>query len=461
MTSIGRAASPRRRFALILVLVLVLALALAAVGCGSETAGPSDAGAAGTTQPDRTVPRSTTENAPPTTRAVTTTSTSKRPLAEEMADRIEDASDVPICVEVPPSTPVEIPEGFFAPRTVQPGAQMAGASTLGAGDFTTVVGDDDLTVIQVPQDRSDLVTLIGDLDRTTGAFERRIALGRCRVASAETDGTHLWLLIAPQEGGVDKTYLVEVALATGATTWKARLGSLAWWQPDGDVVRVGVGGAHIGHSYPEGPPPPFGVETIEVGTGAVVASVDIQPMFPRALASDDGLWIRSQAYETSDRLASDDPFREIDLATGTKTRSFAPEPGQIPVIQDGAMWTLVPGGVERRPLDTTVPQVISVETGSDLAAELYVGPSGAWVVSVPVPDQLTVIISRIDTTTGVLQGSFSYTTYATTMDRSGAVGPVRPYLRVDAHGARAEALAAPYDGGGEPPARGWYEIVVP
>lgn len=446
---------PRRR---IRTLVVMIAIVVAGgVACASDpptSASAPTAAPAGSDRPPGT--------ATPSHPGSSTTSTTRPAPAHRDASsaRLGPQHDGPLCS---PTTPVEVSDGSFTPPTPQPGSAMGDAPSIGRLGFTTIA--DDLIMFGTPpidpssigNDEASSVVAVGDLDRERGVFDQRFALDRCPVIDARTDGTDLWLLART---GSDASILVEVDLETGRPRWKQPVEGLEWWVVDGDAVRLALGGAvDDGSSRTR---PPFGVETIEKGTGRSLASVDVQAERAEAMPSDSALWIRAAG-----RGHENEPFREVDLTSGALLRSVDPPRSidndavaAVPVIQDGAMWAAVRGGVERRPLDTLVPQTIGTPAYPDGYLRMVVGPGGVWTVGL-VDDALTVAVSRVDTTTATLQGSFTYTTYTATADRSGTEYPQMPQLAVDTHGARTRAPTVPDDGSGDVRPFAFFEIVIP
>lgn len=430
-------------------IVLVIMMAGGATSCGWDLPGTTSGRAP---DPSSTVPAATSEipsTSPPTS---TTTVTATAPPAAPV--RITQMPAY-LCA---PTTPIDLPDGSFTPRTWPPGAPLAGVPAIGTQQFQAVEGDDDLIRFGIPavdpnastrEDTTSVLT-VGHLDRATGAFEPLLTLERCAATAVRTDGTYVW--VVARTG--DASTLVEIDLRTGTSTWTATIRNLQWWSADGDALLLALGGASddgTSQRYP-----PFGIDTIEKGTGRSLASVDIQPEYAIAMPSDSALWIRSP-----ERGNEAGPFREIDPTTGAEQRSVTPSTTEVPVIQDGSMWAPVDEGVERRDLDTLDTEILDAPAGSASYTHLYLGASGAWAVDITDPASRTVTITRIDTDAGSIAGTYRYQTYAAVGDRSGTAHPILPQLEVDAIGARTWWPAAPYEGTGPQPPWAIFEIVIP
>ena len=431
-----------------LVLVIVMAAA-GATACGSDPTGTTSGSAPA---PSSTVPVGTSAitgtSRPTSSTSVATT----RPPAT--VGRIQQIPAYPCA----PTAPIVLPDGSFTPRTWPPGAPMAGLASMGTQQFQAVEGDDDLIWFGTPPVDPDAITgedgtsvlTIGELDRASGAFDPVLTLERCAATAVRSDGTYVWVVARSGDGST----LVEIDLRTGASTWTATMRNLQWWSTNGDVLQLALGGASDGGTARRDAP--FGIETIEKGTGRTIASIDIQPEHAIAMPSDSALWIRSSGSGNAEG-----PFREIDLTTGAELRSVTPSTTEVPVIQDGSMWTPLDEGVERRDLETLDAEILGAPAGSGSYVHLYLGASGAWAVDVTDPVARTVTITRIDTEAAVVAGTYTFPTYAAVGDRSGTAHPMLPQLQVDAVGARAWWPIAPYEGTGPQPPWAVFEIVIP
>lgn len=451
-------------------LMLVLVLAPLGAACSSDdlaavpTSGSTAPGASTTSaaRPPQTVAPSRPRAPEPSPATSRTSSTLPFVDVDEPTARIGDLSDIEICTAVAADDELELHPGQFEPRTTRPDAQMAGASSIGGRGFGSVRGDADLVMVDAPPgDRHTRpVVVVGYLDRVTGSFERRVGLDRCPAIDSLSDGTSLWVVALLAQGGTsEKYFLLELDLRTGTRTWARQIAEPPrWWQATDGRLELALGGDRDAIREPFDTIP-FGIDTVEAGTGRLVGSVEVQPVRPDAvMASDSSLWIRPLRADLGGG-----PYQEIDRATGATVRTVELPPRTSPVIHGGAIWSTNPDGIlERRPLDTLEPGVVAYGSSPIPGSQLFAGPSGVWLLSVSGPTRTTVTLTRIDPATATDRGSFSYESYSAVQDRSGASRAVLPTISVDAYGVHADEWTTRWDGTGEtPPARAVFEVVIP
>lgn len=460
-----RSGAAGRTAAVSLVLVALLGAACSSDDLAAVPTSGSTAPVASTTsvaRPPRTVAPSRPRASEPSPATSPTSSTLPFVHVDEPTARIGDLSDIEICTVADADDELELHPGQFEPRTFPPDAQMKGAARIAGRPFTSVRGDADLVIADVPPaDRHPRSMVMGYLDRETGSFKRRVGLDRCPVMGSLSDGTTLWVVGQLAQGGMSEKYvLVELDLRTGTRTWARQIAEPPrWWQVVGARLELALGGDRDAIREPFDTIP-FGIDTVETGTGRLVGSVDVQSVRPDdVMASDGSLWIRASRADLGGG-----PYQEIDRATGATIRTAELPPRTSSVIHGGAIWSTNPDGVlERRPLDTLEAGVVDYGSGPIPGSQLFAGSSGVWLLSVSGPTRTTVTLTRIDPATATDRGSFSYESYSAVQDRSGASRAVLPTISVDAYGVHTDEWTTRWDGNGDPPpaGRAVFEVVIP
>jgi hypothetical protein len=369
------------------------------------------------------------------------------PVSTAANGRLRSAG--PACPAIPPDEP--LPEGtdptaFFVPEQQRAGALIERSSLVmevpEGGPFLTVdpIDHSDLVVVTVHGADSRIrVAMVGSLDRASGTFARRLAIGGCFIEHAQvTSGDRLLF----ETGGLGQASVTQVAVANlsdGSYEWRWELRDRSRWLrrlPNGAVFLVTEGER-------------WGVTTLDAANGTVLTDGELdlegEPFVIPSDASD--LYVATKdpgaqavAIRRITTTATVDPTFTIPGFNGLPDTT---DPA-APVIAREQIWWLNPSGtLEARSLSSQA-LTASIPLGLDLTYgfRMNVGSGGIWVASSDATNASPALLKHIDPVSATVRATH---TYAPTGLNPRVGGKAWVELVVSDAGAWYEQCKAPRD----------------